>query len=161
VAEQDRTETRDLERHRMRQRAQHVDQVGTPGQLGSRPRGDRVGNVGLPTCGECHEFPVGVASDEDDPVPEPEQPVHDGHGLRPGGQIAGDHDPLGGLHGRFGEGRVKGRKHAVRVGQHGNRADHLLSVPGAAADRQGCSPPAIAQWAISVARDSRTTVTRI
>ena len=112
------------------------------GQLPGRPRRDRVAHIVSVAAGQCHEFPVRIAADPGDPVPEPEQAVEHLDRLRTCGDVTGEHDAFGVPDGGFGEDRVERGQHAVNVGKHDDRSGHQNSLARCPRGRQGVSLPA-------------------
>ncbi|KJY34612.1 hypothetical protein VR44_11605 [Streptomyces katrae] len=88
------------------------------------PGGDRVGDRFALSPAVLEEFAVGVAADPHDAVAEAGQQVEDLGGLRAGGDVAGQHDAIGGAEVWFGEYCFQGRQDSVDVGQNGYTAQH-------------------------------------
>ena len=94
MAEGHRAEAPHVEDDRVRQAREQVHVRGR--ELRGRPGVDRVGLFVRRelAAGERHQVAVGVAAHEHDVVQRGE-PVEDLRGLRPGGVVAADHDPVG------------------------------------------------------------------
>ncbi|GAA3311010.1 hypothetical protein GCM10020295_79620 [Streptomyces cinereospinus] len=76
------------------------------------------------TAAVFEEFTVGVAADPDDAVAETDQQVEDLGRLRAGGDVAGQHDAIGGAYFWFGEHGLQGGQDSVDVGQDGYSVQH-------------------------------------
>jgi hypothetical protein len=88
------------------------------------------------------EFTVGVAADPDDAVAERGQSVEDLGRLRTGGDVAGEHDAIGGTHLWFGEHGLQGGQDSVNVGQYGYSVQHGHHCGMRSPWRRGRSPDA-------------------
>jgi hypothetical protein len=88
---------------------------------GAEPRGGPVRDLVADVVGlaarQLGEFPVGVAAHPGDPFAEAKEAVEDLVRLRPGGDVARQHDAAGCLDRRLGEHGLKRGQHSVNVGQ--------------------------------------------
>lgn len=100
------------------------------GDLLGSPPADGVGHVDVGSVDEREQFAVGVAADQHYALPQRDQPIQDGDGLRPGGVVASDDDAVGIRHLGHRQYGVEGGQHAVHIGQHRDRFDHLATLPG-------------------------------
>jgi hypothetical protein len=93
-------------------------------QLSRGPRDHLVGNLQLLTARECHQFPVGISTDQEHALTQRAEPVQHRDRLRPGGEITGHDDEVGGGDVRFGEHRVERGQHPVEIREDGDAVHH-------------------------------------
>lgn len=104
----------------------------------------------MPTVDDLDQLAIGIAADQHEPVAKLQQSVEHGDGLRPGGDVAGDHHPVSGRDRGFGEHGLEGRQHTMGVGQHGDGVDHRFSLPLGPSAGQSGSLSAQSERAVSL-----------
>jgi len=118
VAEEHPAETGDVERNRVRQPIEQLDLLGS--QLAPRPRAQSDRESPYFRRGPGQPTRVGIAAYPDRPISQGDQSVERLDRLRPGGNIAGQHDLVRRRHVGLGEHRLQPRKYSVNIRKYGD-----------------------------------------